>query len=160
LQRLQELPRLSISAEPQQVQRAHAEYTNLHMASGFLLRCYSTLSSKWPGKLLAGNTIAACFRPAVLLMWQVMGVDAAMVSRCNSGSSADAHYPTDAVAITAWTCDNAGRVFSEIAHQALSHGLASLPQQTIKLLAEPTLYQELGVALGELAYCVWRMPRP
>jgi hypothetical protein len=105
--------------------------------------------------LLAGNTIAACFRPAVLLMWEAMGVDAAMISRANrraadSPSSADAHYPTDAIALSGWICDNAARVFLEIAHQALGHGLASLPQQTIELLAELALYEELGVAIGEL----------
>jgi hypothetical protein len=146
-----------VPAEQQQVLRLRTEYTNLHIASGLLLRCYDVLTSKWPGKLLAGNTIAACFKPAVQLMWEVMEFDAAMTNHANiraaiSGSSDDARgpYPTDAVALTAWIYDNARRVSIELSRQEMSHGPDSMPQQSVELLAEPTLYEQLGVALGGL----------
>jgi hypothetical protein len=142
------------------------EYEIVTAFSFQLLRCFDILHLGWPGKLLAGNTIAACFRPAVQLMWQLMrqGVEAptAVVTESSgntsssgaSSSSSSSSNPVAAVHPRVWSeavnrlSRLADRTVTEFGEHILS-GLSGMPQQSVELLAEPDLYRALAAALGE-----------
>jgi hypothetical protein len=139
-----------------------------------LLRCFDVLHLGWPGKLLAGNTIAVCFRPAVQLMWQLMrqGVEASAAvvtqssgntsssgaSSSSSGASSSSSSSSNSTAASGhprvWSeaVERLGRLADRTVTEfggLLQSGLPGMPQQSIELLAEPDLYRALATALGE-----------
>jgi hypothetical protein len=108
----------------------------------------------WPGKLLAGNTIATCFKPAVLLLWELMRANTTLVQQArnlradSSGSIGAGEDANCSLAATLIVRNLARGLWQELAHQELQ-GLPGLPQQSVQLLGEPALSKLLAVALGE-----------
>jgi hypothetical protein len=142
--------------ERQQLRRLLQEYPNLYSASWMLLRCYEAVFTPWPGKLLAGSTLASCFKPALQLLRELMRQDAKGARHYNSKPSASSSSSSDtakligsaALQTVSWVCSLGQRLNKDLVQQELS-GLPGLPQQSIALLAEPDLYEVLGVAVGE-----------
>jgi hypothetical protein len=140
------------------------EYRLLTDFSFQLLSCFEMLHLSWPGKLLAGNTIAACFRPAVQLMWQLMRQDVAAsaaavthssgnTSSSGAGSSSNSSNIAASVRLRPWfkaACHSSVLALHIVTEVGLPQpDLPWLPQQSIELLAEPELYRTLATALGE-----------
>jgi hypothetical protein len=114
-----------------------------------LLKLYEALAAHWPGKLLAGNTIAACFKPAVLLMWELMQTGGMVFKYNSSSSSSNADFEASCSSAAAlWIKNLAIRLSKEEGLAGLQQ-LPGLPQQSIELLAAPVVYKVLAVGLGE-----------
>jgi hypothetical protein len=142
------------------------EYEIVTAFSLQLLSCYDMLHLGWPGKLLAGNTIAACFGPAVQLMWQLMrqGVEAptAVVTQSSGNTSSSGAGSSSSSSNSAATGDpcvwskaashlNALAARTVLEFDGVLHpGLPGMPQQSVELLAEPDLYRALAAAIGEI----------
>jgi hypothetical protein len=141
--------------QQQQQQLVIARYHNLYTVSYLLLTCFEALAAHWPGKLLAGNTIAACFKPALTLVWELMRISAMVYTHPSdrpadgsSSSSNDSISSRSSLELANWVRMLAMRLSSEVGEQQLQ-ALPGLPQQSLLLLAEPVLYKLLGVGLGE-----------
>ncbi|WIA40555.1 hypothetical protein OEZ86_013897 [Tetradesmus obliquus] len=135
-QRLQQLALDLASAEQQQQQQRSRmeEYANLYRAGMLLQRIYLAVYEAWPGKLLAGNTIAACFKPAMLLLSELSrgGITVAIrppsrhgnASSSSSGSSSSSVGSCDedtlrstTIAMITWIRLLAERLHANIAGQ-------------------------------------------
>uniref|UniRef100_A0A383WNF3 Uncharacterized protein n=1 Tax=Tetradesmus obliquus TaxID=3088 RepID=A0A383WNF3_TETOB len=130
-----------------------ADAPALYGFGSLLVTLYHNLVLDWPGKLLAGSTLAACFQPVVRLNWQLLLLTPTATnpetSSSSSASGRRAVFSTGSLVAAA--VDVAGHVLGQLDNVEVPLRDDALGLQELQLLAMPELLNLLMVGLAVAA---------